>query len=158
MIYLGTLLLLLGAGIYAWIKIVDQTMFRLLGLISPSALELLKMNSDKATKVFFIVAFALIAVTAFASFVFSRRIAGPLFAFIRHLKRCEQNGRLEEFYLRKGDLFVDLTDSFNRMVQKINSVQAEKSSKNITLKPFGMDISDVEPKTSSLNRRRKRNH
>lgn len=84
-------------------------------------MTLIKLNSDTATKVFAGLTFVIVGLALFQALIFSRKIAGPLFAFLRHLKKCEKMGRLEKFSLRKGDLFIELEESFNRVVDMTNA-------------------------------------
>jgi hypothetical protein len=139
MIYSGSLLVFLGISVYLWCDIVANSIFKLVGLISPDSFTLIKMNAEMAVKVFFVLAVALVCLAVVGSFVFSRKIAGPLFAFFRHLKKCEKKGKLEEFSLRKGDLFEELTENFNRVVRAVNAKDLAKDSETPKLRPFGVN-------------------
>lgn len=134
--YNVTLVGLLGVGIYSWVRIVANTIFRLLGLISDPALQLVRMNIRMGWWFFVGFTLALIGLAILGSFIFSKRIAGPLFAITRHLRKCAERGRLEKIHLRKGDLFTELTDQFNLVVDSISGKES-KTSNDIVLKPFG---------------------
>lgn len=150
MIYTASLLFFLGCSVYLWCNIVADSIFKLVGLISPSSFILIQMNANMAVKVFVVLAFVMMGLAVFESFIFSRKIAGPLFAFFRHLKKCEKKGRLEEFSLRKGDLFIELTENFNRVVRAVNSKESTKDSDAIKLQPFGLDESKPSHTTKTV--------
>lgn len=153
-IYSGSLLLFWAASIYLWCDIVANSIFELVGLIGPSSFTLVTMNAEKAVKVFVILSVILIGLAVFESFVFSKKIAGPLFAFFRHLKKCEKKGKLEEFTLRKGDLFSELAENFNRVVRAVNAKELEKDL-DIKLQPFGNTQTKSTKPSQMLNKQAK---
>jgi hypothetical protein len=123
----------MAAGVYLWFDIVDETIFRLVGLISSGFVSLVRLNVKMGVIVFAVLAVALIGVAIFESLIFSRKIAGPLFAFLRHLKKIEESGRFEKFALRKDDLFVEMATGFNAAVDAVHSKPERKSAKVVPL-------------------------
>jgi len=70
----------------------------------------------------------LVSISALQAIFFSRRIAGPIYAFARHLDQCRESQTLKPLKLRNGDLFSDLAVNFNRVVEKANSKTLEKKN------------------------------
>ncbi|MDB5037713.1 MAG: hypothetical protein JWQ35_1241 [Bacteriovoracaceae bacterium] len=114
-----------AVGAFCWVKIVAVEIFKLAGLISEPTISLLKLNANMGIIILAVLSLSLFALSFLQAFYFSRKIAGPLFAFTRHFEKCERNGRFEKFHLRKGDLFVDMVTTFNRTVDKLNSESSE---------------------------------
>lgn len=112
---------------------------KLAGLIRDPAITLVKLNADQGVTIFAVLCLALLALATLQAFIFSRKIAGPVFAITKHLEKCERTGHLEKIKLRKGDLFFDLENSFNRVVDTINS----KSMKDEVELPVRKKISSL---------------
>jgi methyl-accepting chemotaxis protein len=125
-IYTGLFLGLLAIGLVAWFKIVVAEVKEVAGLLSETFVNSLSRSSQNGMIIISVMVLSLLGVAAFQSFLFSRRIAGPLFALARHIEKCEQKGRIERIKIRKDDLFVDLAEKFNRLVDSVEGVESRK--------------------------------
>lgn len=125
-IYTGLFLGLLAVGLFAWFKIVANEFMQVAGLLSGTFVTNLQRSTENGILVIAVLVLSLLSLAAFQSFLFSRRIAGPLFALARHLEKCEEKGRVERIKLRKDDLFVDLAEKFNRVVDKVEGARHSK--------------------------------
>ncbi len=77
----------------------------------------------------------------------TRKIAGPIFVFRRHLKRA-LNGELSRIHLRQGDYFQDIRDLLNDFFDKTvdYAVKNRKASDAIREK---LEVMERAVKTNS---------
>ena len=135
-VYTTAVLLLSTVGVYFWFKVVADSVFKLAALLKDSFVGLVALNAKMGVVVFAVLFVGLLGLALLEAFIFSRKIAGPLFAFLRHLEKCQSRGRWERFTLRKGDLLVELQETFNRTVDTVNARQEAKSLRTSILLPF----------------------
>jgi hypothetical protein len=119
--YTAVFLAILGAGLFLWYRLVVQEVSNVAGLLSETFMSLLQRQTTLGLWMILGLVFVLLALAAFQSILFSRRIAGPVFALARHLEKCEQAGELQHLHLRKDDLFVDLEEKFNRLTDRLGN-------------------------------------
>lgn len=125
-IYTGLFLGLLAIGLAMWFKIVVSEMMQVAGLLSQTFISNLNRSTETGLIIIAVLVLSLLSLAAFQSFLFSRRIAGPIFALARHLEKCEERGKIERIKLRKNDLFVDLADKFNRLADAVEEAKTKK--------------------------------
>lgn len=125
-VYTALFLVILDVGLFFWFKIVVDEVMSVGGLLSSTFISVLKNNQQQGVLIIIFLSLSLLAIAAFQSFLFSRRIAGPIYALAKHLDKCEENGKIEKINLRKNDLFVDLAEKFNSLAESINGVQGKK--------------------------------
>ncbi|MBN8555973.1 MAG: hypothetical protein J0L93_11050 [Deltaproteobacteria bacterium] len=118
--YTAVFLSVLGAGLFLWYRLVVREISNVAGLLSETFMELLQKQTILGLYMIVGLVLILLGLAAFQSFLFSRRIAGPVFALARHLEKCEQAGELKHLKLRKDDLFVDLAEKFNRLADSLD--------------------------------------
>ncbi|MDB5038886.1 MAG: hypothetical protein JWQ35_2414 [Bacteriovoracaceae bacterium] len=118
--YTGLFLVVLGVGLFVWFKVIVSEVMQIAGLLSETFVSTIQKNILLGGYVLIILVSCLLALAAIQSLWFSRRIAGPIFALARHLENCEKSGRVEHLTLRKGDLFCDIAEKFNRLADKVN--------------------------------------
>jgi methyl-accepting chemotaxis protein len=122
-IYTALFLGVLTAGLFIWFKLVVFEIMQVAGLLSETFITTLQQSLQTGLIVISILALSLLTLAGFQSFLFSRRIAGPIFALARHLEKCEESGRIEKIKLRKNDLFVDLAEKFNRFADRVGGAK-----------------------------------
>lgn len=61
----------------------------------------------------------------FDAITFSNRFAGPLLRFRRNLAEFAETGTAENMEFRPGDFYMDLTDSFNKLVSLVDRQKDE---------------------------------
>lgn len=118
--YTGLFLTILGLGLFLWFKIVVREVINVAGLLSETFYSIVQKQTQLGMWMIGALILVLLAVAAFQSIIFSRRIAGPLYAFAKHFDKCSEAGELSPISLRKGDLFGDLADKFNAAVESVN--------------------------------------
>ncbi len=119
-LYTALFLGVLGVGLYLWFQIVIKEMINLAGLLSPTFMLAIEKYMGLGVLVVGLLMLVLLTLAAFHSLMFSRKIAGPLFALARHFEKCEEEGQLSPIHLRKDDLFSDIADKFNKLSNTIN--------------------------------------
>ena len=95
-------------------------MLNVAGLLSATFLEHVEDSFQKGILMLSLLIFILLTIAGYQSFRFSRRIAGPVYAFIKHIKKCREIDRLEPIQLRENDLFQELADEFNKLAESQN--------------------------------------
>lgn len=119
-LYTAGFLLILSGGLFLWFNVIVKEILNLGGLLSPTFLEMVNKHVYFGIGVIVLLVACLIGLAAFQSIYFSHRIAGPIFALLRHLEKCEADGKLSHFKLRDKDLFIDVANQFNRMSDKVS--------------------------------------
>lgn len=120
-LYTGLFLAILGVGLFYWFKIVVHEVVNVAGLLSETFMQMVNHQAQVGLWMIVGLIILLLGLAAFQSFLFSRRIAGPLYALARHLDQCAEKKELKPITLRKGDLFEDLAAKFNHLVDEMNS-------------------------------------
>lgn len=120
-LYTGLFLTILGVGLFFWFKIVVREVVNVAGLLSETFMAIVNRQTQLGIWMIIGLIVLLLALAAFQSFLFSRRIAGPLYALARHLDQCADKKELKPLTLRKGDLFFDLADKFNHLVSEMDA-------------------------------------
>ena len=118
--YTALFLTVFGIGLFLWMKLITNEVMELTSILSQSLVDILNQSLRNGLFFTILLLTCLMIVSTWASLIFSRRIAGPLFAMARHLETCERNGKLTHLKIRKDDLFEDLTRNFNAMVDRMN--------------------------------------
>lgn len=117
--YVITFFAIFGIALYFWFQILVHEMMNVAGLISDTFRTTLEKHLQLGLMITVGFVLTLILVAALQAYFFSRRIAGPLFSLNRHLEKCTEEGKLLPFRLRKGDLFMELADNFNKLRDKV---------------------------------------
>jgi nitrogen fixation/metabolism regulation signal transduction histidine kinase len=120
-LYTGLFLAILGIGLFSWFKIVVYEVINVAGLLSETFMSTVNRQAQVGLWMIIGLIVLLLALAAFQSFLFSRRIAGPLYALARHFDQCTEKKELKPLTLRKGDLFFDIVEKFNRLTEEMNS-------------------------------------
>jgi methyl-accepting chemotaxis protein len=94
-------------------------------------------------KFWLLIAIFLVAVSIHSIFV-TRKFAGPIFVFRRHLRRA-QNGELSRIYLRKKDGFQDMKDLLNDHFDQISDTMARIRSGLDSIEEW---VNRIEPQNS----------
>ncbi len=116
--YVTIYLLSLFAGVIIWYRLITSELLNLAGLFRKDFVTHIEENQWHSILILGGLLFALVVLSIAVATIFSRRIAGPLFAFNRHLEKCIQADELKPFSLRKGDLFGDLAHHFNEVIKR----------------------------------------
>lgn len=66
-----------------------------------------------------IVGLVVLVVMSIGGILLSHKIAGPLYRFCQDLKKLEKNN-LKEIKFRKGDFFLEVSEEFNKFLERIN--------------------------------------
>lgn len=117
--YTALFLIVFGLGLFIWLKTVTDELFHVAGLLSETFAQTIQHQLTMGFWMSVILVVVLLALAALQSLLFSRSIAGPIFALSRHLEKCEQEGKLSPIQLRDKDLFRDVADKFNRLAEKV---------------------------------------
>lgn len=121
LLYTAAFLAIFAVGLLAWFKLLAQGLLNNFGgLLSPTFVELTEKHMTYGVFAVGVLVATLLGLAAWQSLIFSRRIAGPLFAFARHLENCERDGKLTHLQLRQGDLFSEMAEKFNGLADRIN--------------------------------------
>lgn len=81
--------------------------------------DFISEQSGLLTKIYLVSSLvAFVVIMSFGLF-YSHRIAGPLYQLNKKMKSIAEGGEIEEVHFRKNDLFLELEDSFNKMMRKI---------------------------------------
>lgn len=118
--YAAAFLLIFGVGLFLWFRVLLNELMNLAGLLSETFIAVIQKHILLGFGVTFLFIFLLCVMAGLQALFFSRRIAGPIFSLVKHLEKCEAKGKLEPWTVRKGDLFADLVEQFNLVVEKIN--------------------------------------
>jgi methyl-accepting chemotaxis protein len=118
--YAAIFLGIFGVGLFLWFRVLLNELMNLAGLLSETFITVIRKHMLIGLGVTVIFIIVLCVMAALQALFFSRRIAGPIFSLVKHLEKCEKKGRLEPWQIRRGDLFVDLVDRFNSVVEKVN--------------------------------------
>jgi methyl-accepting chemotaxis protein len=125
--YTGLFLSVFGLGLYLWFKVLLGEVLNLAGLLSQTFMDLIEKHLQLGMFITIGFIVILMVVAALQALFFSRKIAGPLFSLSKHLSKCQAEGKLKHWETRKGDLFRELVDQFNDLVDQ---TQGKKGSKN----------------------------
>jgi len=110
-----------AVGIYAYFQIVAKNIQQVAGLLSQTQMDLIERHMQQGLWALIALVVMTSVIAGFYALIFSRRIAGPIFAISRHLDRCIQNRKMETLTLREGDLFTDIADRFNKLSEQITT-------------------------------------
>lgn len=125
--YTGLFLSVFGVGLYLWFKVLLGELLNLAGLLSQTFMDLIEKHLQLGLFITIGFIVILLGVAGLQAMFFSRKIAGPLFSLSKHLSKCQAEGKLRKWETRKGDLFKELVDQFNDLVEQIED---KKGSKN----------------------------
>lgn len=115
--YTAAFLIVFGVGLFMWFQIIVSRLLDLAGLLSPTFVQQIEKHTWVALTVSLVLIFALLAVACLQAILFSRKIAGPIYGMARHLDECEAQKKLMPMKLRDGDLFADIAERFNRVIE-----------------------------------------
>jgi hypothetical protein len=118
--YTALYLSALFVGLFLLFRIIVNELLNLAGLFSKDFVESIHSHSLLGLVSLLGLFFVLVTLSSFQAIFMSRRIGGPIYAFTRHLEECGKAGQLKTFKLREGDLFTELADKFNSVVQKMD--------------------------------------
>lgn len=122
--FIGYTLLFLtifAVGIVAYFRFIANELIEVGGLLSSTFLSLVEKHLYWGVWMILLLVVILVGLAAYQALFFSRRIAGPIFALSRHLDRCLESKELKPLKLRDDDLFVEVADKFNKMVEQVNT-------------------------------------
>ncbi len=120
-LYVMAFVSVFAVGIYAYFQIVAKNIRDVAGLLSQTQMDLIERHLQQGLYALIALVLMTAVIAGFYALIFSRRIAGPIFALSRHLDRCIENKKLEPLTLREGDLFKDIADRFNRLSEEVVS-------------------------------------
>jgi|688.fasta_scaffold904061_2 hypothetical protein len=120
-LYVMAFVSVFAIGIYAYFQIVAKNIRDVAGLLSQTQMDLIERHLQQGLYALIGLVVMTAVIAGFYALIFSRRIAGPIFALSRHLDRCIESKKLEPLTLREGDLFKDIADRFNRLAEQILS-------------------------------------
>jgi len=112
MLFLGVFL----AGLIMYFRLVGNELIQMGGLLSSTFLEQIEKHLLWGGIFMAVLLVVLLGLAAYYALLFSRRIAGPIFALSRHLDRCIEEKELSPLKLRDDDLFREVADKFNTIV------------------------------------------
>jgi len=110
---------LLLVGFTIWYRAIFSEILSVGGLLSSTYVEILQ---EKAVRGFWIlcsISISLVIITGYLGFLFSARIAGPVYALLRHFEKCSEKGELIPLKFRKDDQLTEIADRFNQMAKKL---------------------------------------
>jgi methyl-accepting chemotaxis protein len=110
---------LLLVGFTIWYRAIFTEILSVGGLLSSTYVEVLQQKAERGFWILCSISLSLLIVTTYFGFLFSARIAGPLYALLRHLEKCGDKGELIPMKLRKGDQFTEIADKFNEMAGRL---------------------------------------
>lgn len=111
---------LILVGFTVWYKAIFSELLNVGGLLSATYLEVLQTKAERGFWILFSISLSLLIVTTYFGLLFSARIAGPLYALLRHLEKCSASRELLPMKLRQDDQFTEIADKFNEMAQRVN--------------------------------------
>ncbi|MGE0615615.1 MAG: hypothetical protein AB7P04_08230 [Bacteriovoracia bacterium] len=120
-LYSAVFLMILGGALALWFNLIVRELLRVSGVLSATFTAQIENSMTKGAWFIAGVVVILIAIAAGQAILFSRRIAGPLFAITRHLEKCEEEGKLTPLHLRKNDILHEIEERFNGLVAKVNA-------------------------------------
>lgn len=121
--FVGYTLLFLSifaVGIVAYFRFIANELIDVGGLLSGTFLTLVEKHMTWGLWLIVLLVAILVGLAGYQALFFSRRIAGPIFALSRHLDQCLENNELKPLKLRDDDLFREVADKFNKMVDQMN--------------------------------------
>ncbi len=68
---------------------------------------------------------ASIVLAVILGLMISHRVFGPVYRLVKHMENFHQNGAAEELVLRKGDYFIDVVESYNKMLERVRNTDAK---------------------------------
>ncbi len=116
--YTLVFLALFALGLFMYFKFVAQELMEMGGLLSSTFLNLIQKHMMWGFWFLLLLVFVLVGLAAYQALFFSRRIAGPIFALSRHLEKCLDDKQLKPLKLRDDDLFREVAEKFNRVVER----------------------------------------
>ena len=114
-------LLIFAAGLTLYLQLIAKELVAIGGLLSSSFLQLVEKHVLWGFWMLILLVVILVGLAATQALFFSRRIAGPIFALSRHLDKCLEANELKPLKLRDDDLFREVADKFNSVVERMNS-------------------------------------
>lgn len=117
---------LFAGGVVLYFRLVADELIGMGGLLSATLLEKIQKHMILGMGIMAVLVVSLVGLAAYQALFFSRRIAGPIFALSRHLDQCLKNQELKPVKLREGDLFIEVAEKFNRIVDQVNDHSAKR--------------------------------
>lgn len=68
---------------------------------------------------------ASIVLAVILGLMISHRVFGPVYRLVKHMENFHQNGVAEKLVLRKGDYFIDVVESYNKMLERVRNTDAK---------------------------------
>ena len=84
-------------------------------------------QKDKFTNIFLATSLLSSLVLIIFGILLSHKIAGPVYRMTEDLKEMTKNKKTKEVHFRKGDFFIELTETFNNF---LDSHQKDKSKED----------------------------
>ncbi len=67
----------------------------------------------------------LVGLLIFFGIVISNRVVGPIYRLVRHMESLQDNEELKELRFRKGDYFLEVAASYNKVVKRIKELESK---------------------------------
>jgi len=83
-------------------------------------------------------------VVVILSAVVSHKIAGPIYKFEKICELISKGDITQRVYLRKGDALDELKNSFNMMIEKINTVMRLNDEFRKKLKEKNIEVAEID--------------
>jgi len=84
-------------------------------------------QKDKFTNIFLVTSLLSSVVLIIFGILLSHKIAGPVYRITEDLKEMIKNKKTKEVHFRKGDFFIELTETFNNF---LDSHQKDKNKED----------------------------
>ena len=84
-------------------------------------------QKDKFTNIFLVTSLLSSLVLIIFGILLSHKIAGPVYRMTEDLKEMTKNKKTKEVHFRKGDFFIELTETFNNF---LDSHKKDKSKED----------------------------
>lgn len=115
---------LLLVGFTIWYRAIFSEILSVGGLLSSTYVEILQEKAIRGFWILCSISISLVIITGYLGFLFSARIAGPVYALLRHFEKCSDKGELVPLKFRKDDQLTEIADRFNQMAKKLGKDQS----------------------------------
>ncbi len=99
-------------GFTIWFRSIFEEILSLSGLLSNTYLELLIAKAERGFWILCSISVSLLFITTYFGFLFSAKIAGPVYALLRHFEKCRDQSQLLPMKLRQDDQLRELAEKF----------------------------------------------
>lgn len=114
----GLLLVGLFSTVYFKMKDLAQIIIDLTD-VEEEVIELITSHLHGMIMWMLLIAVVYVIVSLAVSVVYTHRLVGPIYAFIRHVRSLKEGNYSERTHLRKGDAFADLALELNELSEEL---------------------------------------